>query len=336
MNIPVPLTSTCSVFAFLSKTLVRNFECCVTHRILYSFCALQRSGKERSNIMKKIFVSLLLITVFGASFCLSVSASDSGYGHVTYVNPFYQDYTMPHYASGGGQKASLETEDIVFHTNYEDVGNALLAGMLKREEQITVGYHQTEVAQDDFVADIFNEAIKHTGIPNAGDYLKYTLGGFHCDYVYQSSYNGTLYTLTFYPRYYTDAEQEAELAAEIDRVLTLLDVADADEYEKSTAIYDFICSNVVYDYANLNDNLYNLKYTAYAALIDGTAVCQGYATLYYRMALELGLDARIITGWSDNERHAWNIVKINDLYYNLDATWDSEIPTYQYYLKLSY
>ncbi|MBQ7299887.1 MAG: leucine-rich repeat protein [Clostridia bacterium] len=283
--------------------------------------------------MKKIFVSLLLLTVFAAGFCLSVSAADSGYGHVTYVNPFYQDYTMPHYASSGAQNASSETEDIIYYTNYEDVGEALLAGLLTREEQITVGYHQTEDATDDFIVDIFNEAIKHTGVPDAGDYLRYNLGGFQCDYAYQSSDTGTIYTLTYHPQYYTDAEQEAELAAEIDRVLSLLDVADADEYEKSTALYDYICSNVVYDYANLNDELYNLKYTAYAALIDGTAVCQGYATLYYRMALELGLDARVITGFGGDERHAWNIVKIDDLYYNLDATWDAETSPYQYYLR---
>ena len=59
-----------------------------------------------------------------------------------------------------------------------------------------------------------------------------------------------------------------------------------------------------------------------AALLDGTAVCQGYATLMYRMLLEVGVDCRVVTGYVDGEGHAWNIVKLGDLYYNIDATFD--------------
>lgn len=55
-------------------------------------------------------------------------------------------------------------------------------------------------------------------------------------------------------------------------------------------------ANVKYDYENLDDTDYKLKYTAYAALLNGTAVCQGYANLLYRMALEAGIDARFISG----------------------------------------
>ena len=69
-----------------------------------------------------------------------------------------------------------------------------------------------------------------------------------------------------------------------------------DEYQKICGIYDYICSHITYDYANLNDNSYQLKHTAYAALINGTAVCQGYALLLYRLSLELGFDARLISG----------------------------------------
>jgi hypothetical protein len=82
-----------------------------------------------------------------------------------------------------------------------------------------------------------------------------------------------------------------------------------------------------------------LKHTAYAAAINHTAVCQGYAVLFYRLALECGIDARVIAGkgkgangWED---HAWNIVKLGGNYYLLDATWDAgKTPMYyQYFLK---
>jgi len=94
-----------------------------------------------------------------------------------------------------------------------------------------------------------------------------------------------------------------------------------------------MCSNITYDYKNLNDPNYTLKFSAYAALINKTSVCQGYATLFYRLALEAGLDARVIAGVAGGGNHAWNIVKINGSYYNLDSTWDAGRDPYDYFLK---
>ena len=62
-------------------------------------------------------------------------------------------------------------------------------------------------------------------------------------------------------------------------------------------------------------------------------MCQGYATLFYRLALEAGLDARVIAGVAGGGNHAWNIVKINGSYYNLDSTWDAGRDPYDYFLK---
>ncbi|MFR8181399.1 MAG: transglutaminase domain-containing protein [Dorea sp.] len=77
-------------------------------------------------------------------------------------------------------------------------------------------------------------------------------------------------------------------------------------------------TRVSYDYTNLDDDTYIQKYTAYAALIDKTAVCQGYASLLYRMVLDAGVDARVISGDAGGP-HAWNIVRLNGKYYNLDT-----------------
>ena len=90
---------------------------------------------------------------------------------------------------------------------------------------------------------------------------------------------------------------------------------------------------MTYDYAHLNDSVYRLQYTAYGALIDGTSVCQGYAVLFYRMALQSGVDARVITGLGNGGPHAWNIVKIGRCYYNLDSTWDAGTTKYRYFLR---
>ena len=101
-------------------------------------------------------------------------------------------------------------------------------------------------------------------------------------------------------------------------------------YQKVEAIYDWITEKVRYDYSHLNNNSYLLQFTAYAAVRNRTAVCQGYANLLYRLANDAGIDCRIITGGN----HAWNIIQMNDgKYYCMDATWDEGKNSYSYFLK---
>ena len=144
----------------------------------------------------------------------------------------------------------------------------------------------------------------------------------------------TTFTFSYNISYYTTSEQETEMDA-FARNFVGSDAIKkaATPYEKVKAIYDWLCTNVVYDHTNLNSPEYMLKHTAYAAAINHTAVCQGYAVLFYRLALECGIDARVIAGkgkgangWED---HAWNIVKLGGNYYLLDATWDATKELYQ-------
>ena len=103
-------------------------------------------------------------------------------------------------------------------------------------------------------------------------------------------------------------------------------------------MYDYICSNVSYDYEHWGESDYSLKRTAYAALINGNAVCQGYCTALYRLLLAAGVDNRIIygTGYqtkNEGEDHTWNLISIYGDYYNADATWDAGDEDRKYYLK---
>ena len=185
----------------------------------------------------------------------------------------------------------------------------------------------------------------HNGNPNQGDYglfqyagLSYG-GGLESGYDYETGKYYLIINFDTLLTYYTTPEQEAEETAMLSMVMDSLNLNTKTEYGKIKAIYDYICQHVTYDYANLNNDSYDLKYTSYAALMDGTAVCQGYATLFYRMALEAGLDARIITGYGGDGGaggggpHAWNIVRLKGLYYNVDCTWDAGRDPYDFFLK---
>ena len=143
--------------------------------------------------------------------------------------------------------------------------------------------------------------------------------------------------IVFICQYYATDEQNTELCKQVDEVLSSLDITDnSSEYEVICAIYDYICSNVTYDYENLDNDDYKLKYTAYAAMVNKTAVCNGYAMLASRMLTQAGISCCFVTGTNlKGCPHAWNIVGIDGVYYYVDTTWDAgkKPENYAYFLR---
>ncbi len=233
-----------------------------------------------------------------------------------------------------------------YFTTVDDAAIVLREGMKNRENEIVINYEVNAEtlgeARPDvkiLMEDIYYQAIAHTGKATEGDYLRWHIGSIKgtagCTYDDGAYIINVVYTLT----YHTTAEQEAFVDAKIEELITELCLdKDITDYQKILAIYNYICTYVNYDYDNLEDDTYFLKYFAYAALADHSAVCQGYALLFYRLALEAGIDARFIGGHATNsagiaEEHAWNIVELDDVYYYLDATWDAGQINYNYFLK---
>jgi hypothetical protein len=145
-------------------------------------------------------------------------------------------------------------------------------------------------------------------------------------------------SITYYFKFYTDASKEKVFKAKAASVISDLNLTGKSEYEKVQAIYSYIAKNITYDHKNLNNDAYTLKQSAYAALVNQTAVCQGYSSLFYYMALSAGLDSRIVVGKSVNaegnvEAHAWNVVRIGSSYYYVDSTWDAGRQYYDYFLQ---
>lgn len=187
-----------------------------------------------------------------------------------------------------------------------------------------------------YIRDMLEKAQAHTGDPLEGDSLRWQMGGWAYSASGRVTAGETLLEIPFAVDYYTTAEQEAELDIAVDALLNELALDQKCDYEKVWGIYNYIISNITYDHDNLNDKTYTLKHTAYAALMHKTAVCQGYALLFYRLALELGVDVRLVPGDSDGDGeldHGWNIVELNGLYYCLDATWDAGWPWLEWFLR---
>lgn len=223
---------------------------------------------------------------------------------------------------------------VTYYTTSAQVAAELRTAMKNREKTVVLYMHPTD---GDDLGGVAEAAMAHTGAPTEGDYLKWQYAGYGASTL-SWSYGGSnprCFMITYnITGYYTDTTQEYAVDTFVTEFKNSTAIQSAtDDYEKIKAIYDWLCTNVVYDHKNLNDHAYMLKHTAYAAAINHTAVCQGYAVLFYRLALECGIDARVIAGkgkgangWED---HAWNIVKLGGNYYLLDATWDATKELYQ-------
>ena len=224
-------------------------------------------------------------------------------------------------------------------TSYEALLEDFRAGLENRQATIALYYSPKDQIPIDFPVRVMNDVVAETDIPTQGDYLEYCWYNyeFHNTNAFKSSSSGRYcYKFVFKVKYYTTKAQEDALTTEINRVLDSFHfTSSTTNLQKIRTIYDYITTNITYDYDTLYDDSYLLKYTAYAALMHKTAVCQGYAVLFYRMAEAVGVDTRVIVGTGNGGGHAWNIVKVGDRYYYLDSTWDAGWKNYgyNYYLR---
>ncbi len=273
--------------------------------------------------LKKLIAIILCLTVALIP-AMGLTAMAAGeqvcYIELTFDGPYYTGGIMP-----GIQDVSLQADDAV-----EAAAATLREAMRTRQTYVEVSIPGHSVSERSALCnEIFDMALAHTGVPDEGDYIRTVYGGRSEGYISGAS----VLTLTYNINYYTTAEQEKEVDDAVDALLAQLDVDEMDDFHKVWTIYNWMCDNIVYDYENLEDDSYKLKYTPYAALINRTAVCQGYAGLLYRLLLEVGVDCRYISGKGGGGNHGWNIVKLGEKYYNADSTWDYNHCNYPYFLK---
>ena len=97
------------------------------------------------------------------------------------------------------------------------------------------------------------------------------------------------------------------------------------EYAKEEFIHDYLATNIAYyNYTNYED-IPTIKHTAYAALVDKSAVCDGITKAFQLLLAHNGIDTIFVTGSTEGVAHAWCKVKIDGDYYNVDVTSDKTL-----------
>ena len=322
----------------------------------YILCVKLTRKQRGEDYLKKKLLSLLLALVMTATLlpvqAMAAEVGSTGKGGLKtvytmeYVNPLYADALGAETSGWSQPKASMQwaadvqtAADEPYLTEAEAV-KVLRSQMIARSNDIHIKL-RTAPTNDHgaVVMGLWDKAQEHIkGSGTTGDYLLWQYGGIDSSFSYRQLGRENEYDITYGPNrdyfstiWYTTAAQEQWLNNYISGTMRpQLALDTKTTYQKVEAIYNWITEKVRYDYAHLEDPGYQLQFTAYAAVRNRTAVCQGYANLLYRLANDAGIDCRIITGGN----HAWNILQMNDgKYYCMDATWDEGQSSYSYFLK---
>jgi len=202
--------------------------------------------------------------------------------------------------------------------------DAIAAGIESSAETITVwnGTNALSEAELELVMDTYRRDYAHHFW--LGDAYSYT----------QVQETGNIYDLIpgysvgedFVAGYLLSGEEltaaQDAFEQEIDDILAGAD-ADWNDFEKELYFHDLLADRVTYTEATHAHN-------AYGALVEGEAVCEGYAEALQVLLHRAGIPSYLVTGWSDNpatgapEGHEWNVVCIDDAWYHVDATWDDQ------------
>lgn len=89
----------------------------------------------------------------------------------------------------------------------------------------------------------------------------------------------------------------------------------SNDYDKERYVHDMLIQKI--DYSKSAE----MNQSAYSALVNERTVCAGYARAFQYLMQQLQVPCYYCTGYA-GENHAWNIICLEDEYYNVDVTWD--------------
>ena len=121
---------------------------------------------------------------------------------------------------------------------------------------------------------------------------------------------------------YCTAQDVAAMQVKLDQLVDQANTLCQTDLEKVFYVHEWLVQNIAYDREHLSDDVqddHNLR----GALLEGTAVCDGYAKTYALTLRRLGITGVLVT--SKDIGHAWNMVELDGNWYQVDCTWDDPV-----------
>lgn len=255
---------------------------------------------------------LLIMVLFLGTLQMQAEAEDiqSGYAAITDENRFQEEYyqkpQVRYPAVGKEMYRASRTE--------QNLEQYIVEALENYQKSIDVSAYQISLQE---ASSIFFQILNNNpGIFYVDNNIKYSyIGQTKIIISYTVTYLGT-------PEEIDQQRQELEIAAE-----QAVEQAEASmtDVEKALVVHDYLVQNCEYDIDRLNSGtLPDISHTAYGALVNRMAVCDGYGDAYaYIMKDKLGIPCELVT--SDSMAHAWNMIQIGGKWYHVDATWDDPV-----------
>lgn len=200
------------------------------------------------------------------------------------------------------QLSSLPNGEALLH-----VYDKLVAGIDDCAETIEVSNKQYKLKLDEFLLTL--EAVRRDHTEQF--WLSTT-------YTYNRDSSGNIVSMI--PEYLMSKEELKDAKVTFNQAIDKM-VANItpgmSEYEKEKTLHDLLAVQVTYVAAT---NAHN----AYGALVEGKAVCEGYAEALQCLLQRVGMQSIQVYGASRGENHAWNMVRVDGKYYLTDLTWNDQ------------
>lgn len=133
-------------------------------------------------------------------------------------------------------------------------------------------------------------------------------------------------------------QEEKQVYAKMKRIIKKIISKEDSNVQKVKLIHDWLILNSTYDLTvTSNEATPDASYSAVGIILNNTGVCSGYADAFQIFMTLLGIDSKYVVGTGNGVSHAWNLVNLDDKWFQIDVTWDDPIPdkggvSYNYFL----
>ena len=187
--------------------------------------------------------------------------------------------------------------------DFKGIQDEVYMNLTEYNSNFTIDYYGNTKDLPDNISQLMNDALIFD------DYLRYIINSWNIEY----DYTQNMATIRVVVDYKTTKEKESFVRAEVTSILKDLSLEGLSDYQRLDKIIKYMNQNYSYD-----DTL--KKFTAYDLITSKQAVCQGYGEMLYLLARGASIPVRTQEGTLKDTPHLWNLVKIGNTWYHIDAT----------------
>ena len=263
---------------------------------------------NRNSWKKRICSFVLSLSLIGSMATMAGAQQGPSLHRETLAFPDYQQST-----SAQAVSTAVKPSVLAMSQNEKEAEAAIAQALINGESKLPLLQYQ--ITKDQLLR-----------ILNYTTFTNYPQISSTVAYEYTMDSQDIIYAL--WPQYNFTQPEVAARSLQIEQaaqaVLSSIITKDMSELQKIVAVHDYLVLNCSYDTRVTTNNAPHDSFTAYGALINKVAVCQGYTAAFQLMMQKLGIPGIVVQSTAMN--HTWNLVRYEGNWYHVDVTWDDPIP----------